>query len=728
MLQLYDKNHVKIQGLTKYKDYNIESTLSSGDKVLSFVYPTLDSDNIQEEGYIRTKTAEFVIKSIEGTADWKTIKASLNVEDLEGKPWDRFDSTEQTITDCLNLALAGTGWIIGICNISKKRTVRKTGCSSWDIVQEAIKTYRVEVDFDTLNKVINIYDKIGSDKGAYFIDSLNLKELTTQSNSYSYYTRIQAVGKDGLTLADPGYVENYQYSNKIKTLYWKDERYADVTSLTEDAALKLDEISKPYRAYGADIIDLANCNDKYKNILSYCLGDTITIISMDLKIKEKQRIAKITQYPEEPERNTCELANVILSFEDVQKENQETTDTVNNITEDDGTVSQSAVSTAVNNLTANKADIGDLNAVTARVGELETTTAHITDGIIDNATINIADVNNLSTNYARIVDGIIDNAKINVADVNDLNANYAHIAEGVIDNAKIDVSNINNLYNNYAHITKGVIDNASIGSLDASVIDNGVLNTDLVSVGATDGRMVIHNNKIQIFEYPEHDSGQQLFERICIGNINGDDSDYGIIIRALDGTTSLINSNGITKEGFTDGYNKLDDDSLDAAKIDIETVISKINSDDNTVTIDSSKIYMNEESLTSKISSMVASLGEQSGLITSIESEIQQLANGVNVTITNVKGDVENNSETLAEIKEYFTFDITGMGIKTSENALNVHLSQTELDFKNGDDIIAYISGTKLYIDQAEILTSFDIGLHRIEKYNDSITTIKFVG
>ncbi|NME66333.1 hypothetical protein HF846_17320, partial [Clostridium cadaveris] len=241
--------------------------------------------------------AEFVVKEIDSQGQWKSIKAVLNVEDLEGKEWEQFDSTEQTITDCLQLAIAGTGWTIGTCNVTRRRTVRKTNCSAWEVIQEAKKRYRVEIEFDTLNKKINIAEKLGTDKGVYFMDSLNLKNLNVQGNSYDFYTRIIAKGKEDLKVI----VENHQYSNKTKTLIWKDERYTDEASLREDATAKLEELSKPYRAYSADILDLANMSEKYKDILEYSLGDTITLISKEKGIREKQRVVTIREYPDEPQ-------------------------------------------------------------------------------------------------------------------------------------------------------------------------------------------------------------------------------------------------------------------------------------------------------------------------------------------------------------------------------------------------------------------------------------------
>lgn len=634
MLQLYNKNHVKVEGLTKYKDLNIESTLSTGDKVLSFSYPTIYSNNIQEEGYIRTKTAEFVIKSVEGKTDWKAIKANLNVEDLEGKAWDRFDSTEQTITDCLNLALAGTGWSVGTCNVTKKRTVRKTACSVWDIIQEAISTYRIEIEFDSLNKKINIYDKIGSDKGAYFVDNLNLKELTVQGNSYTYYTRIQAVGKDDLTLAAPGYVENYQYSNKIKTLYWKDERYTDVESLTEDAILKLDEISKPYRAYSADILDLVNNSDKYKNILDYSLGDTITLISKNLKVKEKQRIAKITEYPDEPERNTCELSNIILSFENIQKENQDTTDTVNNITEDNGTISQAAISTAVNNLTAQQ-----FSAATARIGTLEATTAHITNGVIDNATIDVAKVNNLSSTYATI-----QNLSAATANISTLQTDVASIKTVLAGNVGASNLQAGAIQAGSAVIANSAISSAQIISLDVGKINAGTISTTKFTLQSDSGNMLMSDNTFQI-----KDANRV---RVQIGKDAS--NDYNMYVWDASGNL-MFDATGLKADGIKQKIIRddmvSDTANIDGKKININSLYTEMNG--STSTLKASKIMLDTQaqtldvaftSLSQTVTTQGQTVSSQGTQITTIQGQISNKIWETDITtaIDNTKIGIRN--------------------------------------------------------------------------------------
>lgn len=517
-----------------------------------------------------------------------------------------FDTTNETITDCINLALAGTGWIVGTCDVTRRRTVRKTNSSSWDIIQEARKVYRCELEFDTLNKKVNIYEKRGIDKGVYFLDSLNLKDLSVQSDSYDFYTRIIAKGKDNLKVT----LENFQYSNKIKTYIWKDERYTNIESLTEDAEAKLDELSKPYRAYSATIIDLANISkEDYKDILSYNLGDVITLVSKENEIKEKQRIVKMVEYPDEPDRNTCEIANTTLSFEDVQKEFQDTSDTVNNITTDNGTVDGSKingisteqiydfeasvgkitdltiVNARIDELYANKANISELNVVIANVAELNATKANITD------------LNTINANIQNLIaaDATINNALIGKADITELNA-----VKGTINSLDSKIANIETLVNGNLSseniqaggitsdkltIANGFITNAMIANLDVSKINAGDISTTKFRIVSDSGKMLISDNTIQI-----RDNNRV---RVQIGKDAS--NDYNMYVWDSAGKL-MFDATGLKADGIK---NKIirddmisDNANIDGSKINISSLITEINKDTNTTVIKSTKVQI----------------------------------------------------------------------------------------------------------------------------------------
>jgi phage minor structural protein len=326
-LQIFNDKKKRIGTLSGFKDREITTTLDSGDKELSFSYPAAGAlaDLLKEEYYIHTKTDEYVIKAVEKGEQFNKYTAVLNVEELEGTTFPYgFESQEQTIKACLEFAFEGTGWHVGTCTVTKKRTIdEQESVTAWDVLQKCLSTYRCECIIRSLTKTIDIYDRIGSDKGCYFMEGLNLRKISLKSDTYDFYTRIYPIGKDGITpewLTGKDYIDNFQYSSKIKAYVWKDERYTNTTSLIEDATAKLEEMSRPYKAYTAEVLDLAKASEEYKDILLYGIGDTVTLVSKKTRTREKQRIVKITEYPESPKKNTVEISNARKTFAEVQKE------------------------------------------------------------------------------------------------------------------------------------------------------------------------------------------------------------------------------------------------------------------------------------------------------------------------------------------------------------------------------------------------------------------------
>lgn len=325
-MQIFNDKKQRVGILKGFKDRKIVKTLDSGDRELSFKYPSDGEmvDRLKEEYYIRTKDDEYVIRKKKTGAQFNEYTAQLNVEELEGTVFPYgFESKEQTIRACLEFAFEGTGWKVGVCQITKKRTINKDEeTNAWKVLQDCLSTYRTECKINSLTKTIDIYEQIGSDRGRYFIEGLNLKKLTVTSDTYDFYTRLIPLGKDGIGIEWLGkpYLENYQYSSKIKTYVWSDERYTNTTSLIEDGIAKLDEMSKPYVAYAADVIDLARQSEKYSSVFDYDIGDTVWMISRKTRTKEKQRIVKLTEYPESPQKNTVELSNATKTFAEVQQE------------------------------------------------------------------------------------------------------------------------------------------------------------------------------------------------------------------------------------------------------------------------------------------------------------------------------------------------------------------------------------------------------------------------
>lgn len=502
MLQIYSLSHIKIDGLTNYKELKLEREINIDD-TLSFLFSVSDAKYglILEECYIRTKDNEYIVKEVNyKDDDWTEYICKINIEGIKGKDVSHFETIEQTCTNSVNLALVGTGWTIGSCNVIKLRTVRKNKCNAYIVLQEIQSAYGCEMTFDSVNKKVYVYQSMGSGRGTYFAEQLNLKKLDVQRNSYDYITRLIPLGKDGLGIAaingGLNYIENYQYSNKIIAAYWEDNRYTDAQSLLEDGIIRLDYLSKPYKAYKADVIDLASINTQY-NILDYSLGDTITLLAKSKSTKEQQRIIKLTEYPEEPERNTCEIANKILSLEYLQVRFIDTADVVDTVTTVDGLVDGSKVDgidwNILQNIHVVTADIQDASIVTAKIGELQVTTAKIADAQVTNAKIGLLAVDTANIAVGAITTALIDTAAIGTTQIADgsitdakivgLTANK--ITAGTINAGVITVTNLN-----AANITVGTINGAQItpGAIGATQLSSTINNAISTAQTTADGK------------------------------------------------------------------------------------------------------------------------------------------------------------------------------------------------------------------------------------------------
>lgn len=333
MPQLYTDTGQRVGVLVGHRELHVKHALEYDEKTLYFKYPKSGpyAGQLKNEAYVRTKTDEFVIKQVTGgtTSNWISVTATMNIEGIENCLFvGGFEAVEMTVDAVLALALEDSDWTVGVCEITKKRTIRKEDdCDAWAILQQCVSTYRCEVEIDTLNHVINIYAARGADRGVHFMEGVNLKSLEYDRDTYEFFTQIVPVGKNGMTLLsdvdDPVLIlADYTYSKKKVRKVWRDERYTNVKSLREDALAKLAEACRPLSSYTGSVKDLAAGSTEHPDFFGYGIGDTITLVSKSTGIREKQRIVEIDEY-ENDKDNQVEINNVSKSFAQMQRDDQE---------------------------------------------------------------------------------------------------------------------------------------------------------------------------------------------------------------------------------------------------------------------------------------------------------------------------------------------------------------------------------------------------------------------
>ncbi|MGV3102348.1 phage tail spike protein, partial [Clostridium perfringens] len=136
----------------------------------------------------------------------------------------------------------------------------------------------------------------------------------------------------------------------------------------------------------------------------------------------------------------------------------------------------------------------------------------------------------------------------------------------------------NSITANSGIIAEGAIGSGQISSLTANKINAGTIDLSLVTVAGPNGRLRLQGNKLQIMDNKDG----KLYERIMLGVDSNNNS--SLVLRGADGKTILLNQDGLTKAGITEGFNKIDDNSIDASLIfDKNSMVRNINGATETI-------------------------------------------------------------------------------------------------------------------------------------------------
>ena len=745
MLKVYDSLHNAMAPLLDYEGLCVAEEVS-GETQISFKMPRTELARIKEEYYIRTPDNEFIIKelSVDTHDDMVKVVAKINVEELKGTPVKYFETVEKNPYSCISLALSYCpgGWIVRT-NITKRRTLRQSQKTVWDIIKSALDLYMAEMSIDAINKIITIESHIGEDKGAYFMEDLNLSQLQVESDTYNLVTRIYPVGKDGLTIEEVNdgipYVENHKYSNKVLAAYWEDNRYTIAENLRDDALEKLETLAFPTRSYNAAVIDLATISGL--DATSYKVGDTVWLKSKTANTNEKHRIISMKSYPQSPEENTCVLSTNLSSLVTMMEDNLSISEAVELVVTQDGRIDSSKVDMSAaalppggskgQVLTKNSEEDGDViwktvegsgggltleeieamirikseniqdGAVTsakigvaaiseANIADAAITRAKIADAAIDSAkiadaAITSAKIDVAAINSAHIVDGAIDTAKIADAAITSAKIalaaiDEARIKDGSITNAKIKDAEIDTAKIRDAAITSAKIGNAAINS--AHIVD-GAIDTAHIKDGAIDSAKIqdasITSAKIIELDAGLITSGTIATNRLII--MSEDPNEPGIVF-----TLNMLN-----------GSPQLSTDTIDGASITKRTI--------NADHIIANSITSNE----------IAANAIKAEHIDAYSITADKLAVG-SIDINKIDPAViaelkKYTDDAVAGFGEYVSFDPSlGLIIGSNDTNFKTVIGSTEMGFYNGSDKVAYINGSEFNITNGKILNRLSLG------------------
>ena len=651
MFKIFDRNHKQIDILENPYNAIITDELN-GIGELKFTVP-ITYKKLQLEGYVQVKDGhEYVIKEITTEGRERNVHCVLNIEELLGMVHTTFTSKENNLNDTMMIILNGTTWThVNNSTRTYTRNLYGTVVSSYHMLQLMSTVFDVEFYFDTHKKIVYIVDRVGEDNGTYFINDLNLKQLSQDTHTHNLITRVIPLGKDNLNISEVNggkmWLENHTYSNKIIYGVWQATDYDNATHLKEDAQRYLDEMAIPYESYEIQVTDiskLANNPD-----FRYELGDVITIIDNLTETRIKQRICRKIYNLQDPDADIINIASKDRSFEDYYKRIQTVADMTDKVINTDGTIN----SEAIDKIPADKI-IGDIQSTGIKADSI--TADHIKAEQIQAKHIT-ADA--ISANHI----------KANSIQATHLQANSIaseHIQTGAITAGS-------------GIIADGAIGNAQIADLDASKLTAGTIDTSDITIAGANQNLRITGNRLQVFE----GVGSSQKERVSLGDVNADGSVYGIRVRGKDGTTVLFDDNGVTKEGITDGSitnDKINPNAnIDASKININSVINRINSDGST-NIQGNRISIDNKSLSSVISEINTKDSAQDKTISSQASSIKANTDAIKLKVdtqtynadkTNMTTTMNKNTSDINVMKGQIALKVEQTDINSAINSVN---------------------------------------------------------
>ena len=208
----------------------------------------------------------------------------------------------------------------------------------------------------------------------------------------------------------------------------------------------------------------------------------------------------------------------------------------------------------------------------------------------------VGEFKDLTTENFTAVNAKIDNLKVVDltavnADITNLKAQYAEI--NTLVNGHLTSDNIQSIVitGDKFTVANGFIKDAMIETLSASKINTGIINTNNVSIQSEDGSMIINGTTQQF----KDNSGKV---RIQIGK--DATGNFTFALFSQDGKGVLIDETGIKSGAVPDGLivNDMvaDNANISGGKLDISSVISSINDNENT--LNSSKIKFDDTNQT----------------------------------------------------------------------------------------------------------------------------------
>lgn len=346
MLKIYENGVPAYPLNVRAPDWYIEHAYNGADILKFEISDTHEAySHLAEEVRVTDGINRYAVKKIDEHSGYVNVECALDLDDWRSGFWHSFRTTNSTLQQVFD-KIKPSGWkLSGAGAVTKRATIEASegkgmeNVTAENILSKAAEVYEVVFNFDVPGKTVNVIEPqkyISS--GDYLTDELNLKSVGFVGNTSEFATRLYAYGKkdkDGnpVTISSvnggKAYIDNRQYSDRIISAGWSDERYTVPSSLLAAAKRKLDELSYPVRSYECDVRNLDENMYMYK---------VVTLIDRRRKTRVEHRVVSFREYPQAHQKDVITLSavppKIEMSMKSIRAEINEKTATAQQVSTD----------------------------------------------------------------------------------------------------------------------------------------------------------------------------------------------------------------------------------------------------------------------------------------------------------------------------------------------------------------------------------------------------------
>lgn len=252
------------------------------------------------------------IKQVDDNGTYLQVECELNLNVFKGMKLKNRKFENRTLYQVLD-ALKFDYTLEGNFRNDVK-TFEVNNSNAYDVLMESQKQYGYYLTFDNRNKKLKVlyHDEINY-RGLYITEQLNIISTDNQIDTYDFFTRIYALGKDDINFASVNggkdYIEDFTYSNEVISGIIVDTTITNPTALLNLATNTLAEKSKPCESYTFQVFNLSKLKDDDYSLKDIKVNDTVKFIDRVRKREVFHRVVKYKEFPNDPSKDEITLGS-----------------------------------------------------------------------------------------------------------------------------------------------------------------------------------------------------------------------------------------------------------------------------------------------------------------------------------------------------------------------------------------------------------------------------------